>query len=204
VPPVATASESTRPETEPRASAVDAHGVTRFRHSTPAHLLHIAATAVFVGVIVFTLWTALRIQTSAHTTIPFADLWAAVDVAQDAANGTLELGELLSQHNEHRIALARIQFVVEYALFDGQLIFLLGMIMVSCVGIALVLTWPFADVWRSRFVTVGFFAFALSAVLTPAGWENLTWPFQVGFVQVYCSRRCLSRLRRSHCARACP
>ena len=47
------------------------------------------------------------------------------------------------------------------------------------------MTWPVARVWNDRVVTFGFLSFATAAALTPADWENLTWGFQVCFVQVY-------------------
>ena len=59
------------------------------------------------------------------------------------------------------------------------------MTFVSSVLLALALVWPSVSVWSDPTVTVGFFAFALAATLSPLGIENLTWPFQVGFVQVY-------------------
>ena len=105
-------------------------------------------------------------------------------MARRALDGALSLGDLWSQHNEHRILVPRLQFIVDYALFDGRLTFLLAMVLISSVLLGGVMTWPIATVWRDRVVTLGFLTF-VSATLSPAGIENLSWPFQVGLVQAY-------------------
>ena len=102
-----------------------------------------------------------------------------------AADGDLHLSDLWAQHNEHRIPLLRLQFGLDYFVLDGTLTALLETIVVSCILLAVVMTWPFVSVWHDRTVTLGFLAFAITMTLTPAGWENLTWPFQVSFVQAY-------------------
>ena len=117
--------------------------------------------------------------------MPFGDMWDALATLRSAADGNLHLRDLWAQHNEHRIPLLRLQFGLEYFALDGTLIFLLGTIVTSCILLAVILTWPFAAVWRDRTVTLGFLAFAITMTLSPAGWENLTRPFQVSFVQAY-------------------
>ncbi len=128
---------------------------------------------------------AIHVQRSAYTPMPFGDMWDALATLRSAADGDLHLRDLWAQHNEHRIPLLRLQFGLEYFALDGTLIFLLGTIVTSCILLAVILTWPFAAVWRDRTVTLGFLAFAITMTLSPAGWENLTWPFQVSFVQAY-------------------
>jgi hypothetical protein len=128
---------------------------------------------------------AVRIVVLSYSPLPFADMWNEIPFVRLALHGDAGLGDWWAQHNEHRIVLPRLQFIIDYGLFHGRGVFLLTMIFLSCVALALVMTWPFASVWNDRVVTVGFACFAVAATLTPADWENLTWFFQVGSVQVY-------------------
>jgi hypothetical protein len=139
----------------------------------------------FAAAACFAVGSALHIQSASYTAIPFWDFWSELGTVRKAHLGTLGIGDLWAQHNEHRILLSRLQFIADYALFGGQLVSLLAAIVVSSAVLALVLAWPITSVWGDRTVTLGFFAVALLATLSPLGWENLTWPFQVGFVQAY-------------------
>jgi hypothetical protein len=144
-----------------------------------------AVTAAFGGAIGLASAIAAHIQVASYTPIPYWDFWDELTPVERALAGSLRLRDLWVQHNEHRILLSRIQFIADYRLFGGELAFLLVMIFLSSVALAIALTLPFASVWHDRTVTLGFFAFALSVTLTPQALENLSWPFQVGFVQVY-------------------
>jgi hypothetical protein len=129
---------------------------------------------------------ALHMQVASYTPIPYWDFWdSGVHPARAALAGDLRPSDLWAQHNEHRVLISRLQFIADYALFGGRLVFPLTMIFVSSVLLALALAWPSASVWSDRTLMVGFFAFALAATLSPVGIENIIRPFQVGFVQVY-------------------
>lgn len=150
--------------------------------SRRARVLTAVALALLAG---WALLNTAKIVFWSYAPIPFWDGFVAVLTERSRRAGELTLSELFSQHNEHRIMVPRLEFVAEYALFGGRLVFLLTTIALSCVLLALILAYPITTVWRDRLVAFGFAAFALVAVLTPAGYENLTWAFQIGFVQAY-------------------
>lgn len=147
--------------------------------------LRAAAGVGFVFLGLFAIYQAVRLTQLSYSPVPYADMWDELPFIGRTLDGHLALSGWWAQHNEHRIVLSRVQFVVDYGLFAGRGIFLLVMDLLSCLMLALVLTWPIHRVWNDRIVTLGFAAFAGAAILTPAGWENLISPFQVGFIQVY-------------------
>jgi hypothetical protein len=138
-------------------------------------------------VVVFTVGVALGllIMVDGYSPVPFADFWAQFPFIERSVRGDLGLGDLWAQHNEHRIALARIQFLVDYRFLDGTNVFLFASIAASC----LLLAATFAvAVWldtRDWLLALGMLATAGTATMSPAGIENLTWAFQVQFVQVF-------------------
>ena len=126
-----------------------------------------------------------KIMVDGYTPIPFADLWDQFPFIQRGLNGDIGLSSLFAQHNEHRIALARLQFLVDYGLFDGTAVFLLGAIAAASLLLAAVFA---AAVWidtRDWLLSLGALSVAVTATMSPAGIENLTWSFQVAFVQVF-------------------
>jgi hypothetical protein len=145
----------------------------------------LGAALGFLVVIALAVGIAVYIQVASYTSIPFWDFWDELRTVQTAFAGKLGLHDLFAQHNEHRILLSRIQFIADYWLFGGRLVFLLAMLLISSVFLALALAWPAARIWNDRTITLGFFALALTATLSPLGINNLTSPFQVGSVQVY-------------------
>jgi hypothetical protein len=112
--------------------------------------------------------TALRLVWLSYYSLPFADMWNELPFVRHTLAGDFDPGGWWAQHNEHRIVLSRLQFVADYGLFDGRGVFLLTVIFASCVLLAAVLCWPVVRVWNDRVVTLGFFALALWATLTPA------------------------------------
>ena len=120
-----------------------------------------------------------------YSPIPFADLWDQFPFIERGLRGEIGLSDLFAQHNEHRIALARLQFLVDYGLFDGTSVFLFGAIAAASLLLALGFA---AAVWidtHDRVLALGALSVAVTATMSPAGIENLTWSFQVAFVQVF-------------------
>jgi len=166
----------------PRARTVTPRAPGRRR----AGLARDAAAAIcFLGATGLTAGVAIRIQVASFSTIPYWDFWDELRSVEDAFDGKLGLQELVAQHNEHRILLSRLQFIADYMFFGGRSVFLQATIFASFALLALALAWPAARVWNGRAVGLGFYAVALAAVLSPLGLDNLTAPFQIGFVQVY-------------------
>ena len=95
------------------------------------------------------------------------------------------MGDLWAQWNEHRIFLARLQFLLDYAIFGGTNVFLFAAIGASCLLLAA--TFALA-VWsdpRDWLLGLGTLAVAGTAALPLAGIENLTLAFNVRFVQMF-------------------
>ncbi|MBX5488211.1 MAG: hypothetical protein IRZ17_16585 [Mycolicibacterium hassiacum] len=144
-----------------------------------------AAVAGFSLALALALSLAAYVQVASYSPVPFWDMWDELRGVQAALSGQLTIGDLWAQHNEHRILLSRIQFIADYAFFGGRLLFLLASIFASSLLLAIVLASPARSVWREQGTATGFLAACVAGVLSPAGWENLTWPFQIGFVQTY-------------------
>ena len=71
----------------------------------------------------------VRIMVDGYSPVPFADFWDQFPFIERGLRGEHRtLDDFLAQHNEHRIALARLQFLVDYGLFDGTNVFLFGAI----------------------------------------------------------------------------
>ncbi len=118
-----------------------------------------------------------------YSPIPFGDMWdGTLDSYIDLTSGNL--GELWSQHNEHRIVLARLLFVLDLGLFGGKQIFL------YIINYALV----FLSIYIFRQILIERIApdfpklWINFATLFLAGWlffwsqeNNLTWGFQSQF-----------------------
>jgi hypothetical protein len=127
----------------------------------------------------------VSVMEQGYSPVPFADFWSELGFIQRGLSGDIGLRDFWSQHNEHRILVARIQFLVDYAVFDGTNVFLFGAIAVS--SLALAATYAVAVYVDTKdFVLVlGVFAVAAASTMSPAGIDNLTWAFQVQFVQVF-------------------
>jgi hypothetical protein len=142
----------------------------------------VLAPGALLGVGVgLTVWVIV----ASYSPVPFADFWGEFPFLERALGGDVRLADLWAQANEHRIFLPRLQFLLDYSLFDGTYVFLFVVISLSCLLIACALS---AIVWREThewLTTWVFFAAATIAMLSPAATENLTWAFQVGFVQVF-------------------
>ena len=111
---------------------------------------------------------------------------ASFDFIEARLDGDVGLADFWAQHNEHRIVVARLQFLADYGLFDGTNVFLFAAI---AVVVARARRSSFAAAvyldTRDRLLALGTLAVGDAATLSPAGWENLTWAFQVQFVQVF-------------------
>jgi hypothetical protein len=140
-----------------------------------------------VYILVLTLGVALgvRIIVDGYSPVPFNDFWAQFPFIERGMRGEFGLADLWAQSNEHRILVARIQFLLDYRFFDGTNVFLFVSIATSC----LLLAATFATaVWldtRDWLLALGTLAVAGTSALPLAGVENLTWAFQVQFVQVF-------------------
>lgn len=144
------------------------------------------AFAVFYG-IVFVAGIALGVSVTVrgYSPVPFADFWSELDFIGAALAGDASAADFWAQHNEHRIVVGRLQFLADYGLLGGTNVLLFAAIGVSSLAIAALFAAAVYLDTRDRLLAFGTLAVGAAATLSPAGWENLTWAFQVQFVQVF-------------------
>ena len=120
-----------------------------------------------------------------YNPVPWSDMWeywAWVRKYQ----GHL-LWHLAAQHNEHRLAVARLFFLFDQYAFGGTqkaLAVLIPLIQVAHAAALALLAFGMASVRRS---TAWFLAaVALACLFSSQQFANFTWYFQIQFVAVYC------------------
>ena len=118
--------------------------------------------------------------------IPFAD---SVDFFRQIRKvGGLEhfgLEQLYARHNEHRLVIPRLWFLLDTVAFDATQAFLIVVTVLSSLVHAAVLALLFRSLGHRGWPLWAFAGAAVGAVLSPGQWENLVWGFQVQFVQVW-------------------
>lgn len=145
-----------------------------------------AAAAVVVILGLVSALAGVAVAVLAFEPIPFAD---SIDFFRRFFEvGGWEgygLGELYARHNEHRLVVPRLWFLLDLALFQGTQAFLIVVTVLSSLAHAAVLAWVFRCLEHRSAMLWAFAAAALGATLSPAQWENLVWSFQVQFIQVW-------------------
>lgn len=131
---------------------------------------------------VITIGFSVYLVVVSYSGLPYVDGWEQIDFISRGGN-PLSLRWLWSQHNEHRLFVPRLFFLVDLHWFHARQVFLLASISVIQFLHLLLLSWSMrvlggwrGAVWRTG---VGATAFCL---FCPSQWENLTWGFQVCFV----------------------
>ena len=151
---------------------------TRRRERVAFALFYTVVLALGVGL-------GIRTIVDGYSPVPYGDLWGLLAFVERGLQGDFGISDLWAQWNEHRLFLARIQFLVDYRFFDGTNVYLFVWIATSC----LLLAGTFAAaVWfetRDWLLTLGALAVAGTSALPLAGLENLTLGVQVQFVQVF-------------------
>ncbi|MEO1028768.1 MAG: hypothetical protein AAFX02_06875 [Pseudomonadota bacterium] len=148
-------------------------------HRYSAGLLERATTILIVilGVLV-ALWTALYVVRW-YSPTPFMDQW-------DQLGGPSSFADWFSQHNEHRIALPRLIFLLDEALGGKQLVNL-GFNWVMAGMIAVCVTLMAGVDSKLRFATPRMLVLgpALALSYSASQYANFDWGFQVQFFGVY-------------------
>jgi hypothetical protein len=116
-----------------------------------------------------------------YSPVPHWDEWSLF--AHLADGGGWSLAWLWAQHNEHRIFLTKLFFLLDVEFFHGKQVFLLANIfLVQLLQVAL-LSWSLrtlgglrGSAWR---VGTGLIAYC---ILCPTQYENFVWGFQLQFV----------------------
>jgi hypothetical protein len=112
---------------------------------------------------------------------PWLDMWDWVGEFRAWPDGHFGWRDLIAEHNDHRIATARVLFLIDTLFFHltGRFITTANMVLLVLLGLLL------HRVWRSRMVAgtradlPGIFFIAVMASVCQ--WENLVTPFQVQF-----------------------
>lgn|GEM_PF-740348 len=125
----------------------------------------------------------------AFAPIPFAD---SIDFFGQFVNaggwggwGGFGFEQLYVRHNEHRLVVPRLWFLLDMVAFDATQAFLIVVTVLSSLIHAAILALLFRALGHRGWVLWGFAGAAAGAVLSPAQWENLVWGFQVQFIQVW-------------------
>lgn len=145
----------------------------------------IAFGTFFAFTFVFGTTLGLWVMVRGYSPVPFADFWTQFDFIERALRGDVGIADLWAQHNEHRILVARLQFLVDYGLFGGTNVFLFAVIALSSLALAGTFAMAVYIDTRDRLLTFATFAVAAASTMSTAGIENLTWAFQGQFVQVF-------------------
>lgn len=139
-------------------------------------LAMLAATAIAVD--------TLLMVARANSPLPYWDQWDSLLDYQRLRQGDFSLGDLFSQHNEHRLAAPRLIFWADYALAGGSNKLNLAVIaVIQLVHAALLI-----GLARPRRTEAqGWIAAAvvLALLMSLGQWENFTWGFQSQFVGVF-------------------
>jgi hypothetical protein len=147
--------------------------------------LRLAWAFLYVAVLAVGVAVGIQVLVDGYSPVPYGDLWAQFPFIERGVRGDFDLGDLWAQWNEHRIFLARIQFLLDYSMFGGTNVFLFAVTATSCLLLAA--TFAIA-VWadsRDWLLALGTLAVAGTSALPLAGIENLTLAFNVHFVQTF-------------------
>ena len=131
-----------------------------------------------------TLLTMAVIDWRGYSVLPWGDMWDYWVLYLRLKGHPLTM--LMLQHNEHRIAVARLFFLADQAFFHGRAIFIVICIFLIQLFHA-VLLWRLTYLsrpWRkSTHVFLGSAAF--TCLFSALQYTNFTWSFQIQFVAVY-------------------
>jgi hypothetical protein len=112
--------------------------------------------------------------------LPVDDQWEAVTIYQDWAAGTLSPARLLAQHNEHRLPLTRLAFLVDFGLFRGRSTFVHALLLLSHIGLGTALGLVAAH-GRTAVERVLAIAAGIAFLVSPIQLQNLTAPFHLNW-----------------------
>jgi len=147
--------------------------------------LDILPAVLGVAITLYILLTTLIVIRTCYFPIPLSDQWDEWRLFLATKNyGAF----LFNQHNEHRIALARIFFYVDDVVFHARNTFLFfSMFLIQAItGVTLWRLTTFSGTFsRASKVVLG--CFIIACLFSAQQFSNFTWGFQVQFVAVYCT-----------------
>jgi hypothetical protein len=119
--------------------------------------------------------------------VPNWDEWMNIPVIEKAFNGTLSAGDLLSQHNEHRILFPRLIFIIFAKTVHFNVKYLQYFSWILCVASLLII--------YALFIKKFGFSKTSLLIFIPVSWlifcfgqyENILWGWQVGiYLCIFC------------------
>jgi hypothetical protein len=120
----------------------------------------------------------ILLATSLWRVLPFWDQWDAVATYQAWTTGAQSFPDVFRPHNEHRLPLTQLGFLVDFAFFQGRAIFAHWLLLLVHVAlgaaIGLVATRGLAAGARTLAVTAG-----IAFLVAPVQIDNLVWPFHL-------------------------
>jgi hypothetical protein len=136
------------------------------------------ALACLAGLLAFTV-QMIWVREYRGASVPFGDEWKGlVDFLADVREGQLSWHLMFAAHNEHRIPVARLFFLITYWVF-GEASFL------ACQLISAALMGAIAALWTYTLRRLGeplwLAAATLFVILSPSQYHNILWGFQVEF-----------------------
>ena len=84
----------------------------------------------------------IRMMVDGYSPVPYGDPWAQFPFIERGVRGDFDPGDLWAQWNEHRIFLARLQFLLDYSIFGGTNVFLFVAIGASWLLLAATFAFP--------------------------------------------------------------
>jgi hypothetical protein len=155
---------------------------------TPRSRISASGIAVFLANLILlgglaTLAASTYLVARCHARAPVWDMWAIIDFWAQPIQSTPVW--LWTQHNEHRILLAKLVLLLDYRLFSGRDVFTVTLSFVTVAVLLGVLLWTFrvlagmrGMLWRSAA------AVAVLCLFSTAQWLNFVNGFQIAFFQV--------------------
>jgi hypothetical protein len=131
-----------------------------------------------ISLALVSLLLSLKGASIGYSPLPFWDQWDFV------GNAKIWSG-LFDQHNEHRMPLPRVVFMLDNALFGGRNAFLLVVIMMTQLALWAGLVWIAKQAGLSRWNLAVAGGLVGALLVSPYQIENFYWGFQVQFVLVY-------------------
>ena len=140
-------------------------------------MLRRAVAICSVLILAHSLWFTWRYFEST----PWLDMWDWVTEFEKWPQGTYGWRDLIAEHNDHRIATARLFFLTDTVLFhmSGRFVVVSNLILLGLLAVVLHRLWRSGVVRGSAAdLPILFFAAFITSVCQ---WENLVTPFQIQF-----------------------
>jgi hypothetical protein len=145
-----------------------------------------ALVAIALAIVASTLFIAIR----THHPLPTQEEWMNVIVFKSWLAGADPLGDLFSQHSEHRIVVPRLIMFADYLWFGGGGYFSLAAIILGLFVLLAVFLWLLYRLGPRDKGAIGVAALIPILLFSLAQWENFRSGIQVYFVGVVAAATC--------------